>query len=130
MRTRVAASIMAVFMVQMVAAGFCMPSLSAAAVETSHEMMMSHCETSQATEIDHHHQSSDNAHSCIHCDLPDLSLTFDKDIQAFSHIAPDLLFVAFMPQLPSVSITGTSLYYSPPLRTSPVTFDLNLRIRV
>ncbi len=134
MRPRVAASVMAVFMLQVIAAGFCMPSAAAAPVETAHEMMMAHCDTGSSAQVSTHQHSGDDEHTCVHCDLPDVNLSVDKDdAHALNHLLNQLalaqLFVAYAPTVAS-TIARSSPFLLPPVRTSLDTFDLNQRIRV
>lgn len=133
---RAAAYVIAVFMLQMIAAGFCVPMASAAAtqMEKQQTSKATHCMQSPMSQEMSHEQSQASVndtveHVCTHCDLPDLSLLLDKQVQVLDSATPLILFIGLLPSLQTITIADFQ-NLSPPLRTSLFTFDLNQRFRV
>jgi len=131
---RISSAILAVFMLQVVAAGFCVSMANAAQVHTaSNDMPMSvmqHCATSHMTM--EHAEKTMNHHACAHCDMPDFSMTFDKHVFSADDIAVDFVVLGLAATTADVAIA--TFAHSPP--DTPLfyntlnTYNLNLRIRV
>jgi len=129
--------VLTVFMLQVVAAGFCAPMASATPVKqassmehcTSLGMPMAHT-IAVDTAVD---ANMDMQHACAHCDLPDASIALDKHAFAVADIAAEWMIIA-MAVTTTADIAVVSFVNSPQdLRkpsTSLSTFNLNLRIRV
>jgi len=134
---RASSSVIAVFMLQMVAAGFCMPLLAAAPVSapammshTAHAAEMTHCMTEvKAQQHQHSDVDQTSTHTCAHCDLPDVNISMDKHLFSMDDMGSALLFVTHVAARQSIVVAHFQ-HLSPPLRTSLFSFDLNQRIRV
>jgi len=128
---RVAVSVVAVFMLQVIAVGFCVSTAHATATPMvmAQSSDMNHCNhVSMAAEKPMGNETQAE-HVCAHCDFPDVNLVLDKQVLSFDDVTSVLLYVMFVPSVQSVEVEAfTNL--SPPLRTSLFTFDLNQRIRV
>ena len=122
--------VLGVFMLQVIAAGFCVPTASAASV--SQASNMEHCMTSSMDKQTMSMDASMAKHACAHCDMPDVSVSFDKhDVDNVS-FAVDFVVVAIVPTALDVE-AGTFVVSPPDLQThytSLSTYNLNLRIRV
>ncbi len=129
---RVAGYVLAVFMLQVVAAGFCVPMASAqsAAMEKHQLSEASHCmQSAMSQQMSHDREHEATTHVCTHCDLPDLAMALDKHVQVMDSGIALLWFVAVVPSVQTIAVTHFQ-NLSPPLRTSFFTFDLNQRFRV
>ncbi|MBN4060538.1 hypothetical protein JYT78_00555 [bacterium AH-315-I20] len=128
---RISGLVLSVFMLQVIAAGFCVPTVSAAPV--SQASNMEHCMGSTMN-MDEMNMMDESVvtHACAHCDLPDVSVSFDKhDVDNVS-FAADFVVVAIVPTALDVE-TATFVVSPPDLQThytSLSTYNLNLRIRV
>jgi hypothetical protein len=123
---------MAVFMLQIIAAGFCVPAAVASPVSMVPQLAseMNHCKHSAMDKGVQLHSESDAVnHVCAHCDLPDLSINLDKQTFDLAHTALILQFVSLVPTVQTI-VAPDFHNLSPPIRTSLYTFDLNQRFRV
>jgi len=128
---RIAASVIAVFMLQVIAVGFCVSTANATEMPMAMEQaaQMSHCDHSPMAQDMQMPNETQAEHVCAHCDFPDVNLVLDKQVLSMDDVTSALLYVVLIPSAQSVVVVEfTSL--SPPLRTSLFTFDLNQRIRV
>ena len=127
---RISHLVLAVFMVQVIAAGFCVPMVSAAPVKQVSSM--EHCMTGDTSMSGMQMDKSMSKHACAHCDLPDVSISLDKHVFSADDIAVDFVVVAIAATTDDVAVATFS--DSPPDLLSPqtslTTFNLNLRIRV
>jgi len=138
---RVSSLVVAVFMLQVVAAGFCVTLVDAEPL--NQVSAMAHCSASamhkSSLDMAAMHMSDADTdvhtveHACAHCDLPDIGLTLDK--HAFSSaadVAADYVVIAIAATTADVAIA--TFAHSPP--DTPVSYNtlnsynLNLRIRV
>jgi len=134
---RVAAYVLSVFMLQIIAAGFCISTASAAHVSgaTQQNVAKPHCmATTMKSEMLSSHESGMNdkktvSHVCVHCDLPDLSFAADKLATTMDHGSVIFVFVSLLLPTQAINVADFS-NLSPPLRTSLFSFDLNQRFRV
>jgi len=128
---RIAASVIAVFMLQVIALGFCVSTASATEIPMQMEQtaQMSHCDHSSMVQDKLMANETQAEHICAHCDFPDVSLILDKQVLSLDDVTAALLYVVLIPSAQSVVVAEFSCL-SPPLRTSLFTFDLNQRIRV
>jgi len=131
---RISHLVLAVFMVQVIAAGFCVPMASAVPVQQVSSMQ--HCMTGDMPMSEHasgmQMDKSMSQHACAHCDMPDISISFDKHSFDTADIAADFVVVALVPTVSDVA-TATFVVSPPDLQTqytSLSTYNLNLRIRV
>ncbi|WP_038247206.1 hypothetical protein [Ghiorsea bivora] len=136
---RISGLVLSVFVLQVVAAGFCVSTASAVPVQQV--SAMEHCfagnmQTSVQTQdigmskVDMN-QSMVN-HTCSHCDMPNVNISFDKHSFNVADIAVDFVVVALVPTVSDVT-TATFVVFPPDLQTqytSLSTYNLNLRIRV
>ncbi len=122
--------VLGVFMLQVVAAGFCVPMVSAASV--SQASNMEHCMTSSMDKQTMSMDTSMAKHACAHCDMPDVNISLDKVSFNITDIATDFFVVAIVPT--ALDVEAGSFVVSPPdlqtHYTSLSTYNLNLRIRV
>ena len=126
---RITTIVMAVFMMQVIAAGFCVTTASAApfSMEVQHASDTDHC---AGMNMDSAKPKSDKTeHACAHCDLPDVSVCLDKQASNIDYVDALFIFVALIPSTHALPVSDYQSL-SPPLRTSLFTFDLNQRIRV
>ncbi len=125
---RISGLVLAVFMLQVVAAGFCVPTASAASVQQV--SAMEHCMDKNM--IMAGMDKSKAGHACAHCDMPDVNIPLDKHSFDVADIAADFVVVALVPTVSDVP--AATFVVSPPDLLSPqtslTTFNLNLRIRV
>ncbi len=131
---RISSLVLAVFMLQVVAAGFCVSTASAAPVQQV--SAMEHCMvgnmqmSAQMQGMDMSQKMS--PHGCSHCDMPDVNISFDKHSFDVADIAADFVVIALVPTVSDVP-TATFVVSPPDLQTqytSLSTYNLNLRIRV
>jgi hypothetical protein len=131
---RMSSLVLSVFMLQVVAAGFCVSSVSAAPVQQVSQV--EHCMAGnmqmsaqmQGMDISQNMRS----HACAHCDMPDVNISFDKHTFDVADIAADFVLIALVPTVSDVP-TATFVVSPPDLQTqytSLSTYNLNLRIRV
>jgi hypothetical protein len=129
---RISSLVLAVFVLQVVAAGFCVPMVKAAPVKQV--SAMEHCMagnmqmSAQMQDMDMTMQ----AHGCPHCDMPDVNISFDKHSFDVADIAADFVLIALVPT--ALDVPTATFVDSPPdllaPQTSLTTYNLNLRIRV
>ena len=134
---RISSLVLAVFMLQVVAAGFCVSTASAAPVQQV--SAMEHCMagnmpmSAQMQGMDMSKMDMTmQAHGCSHCDMPDVNISFDKHSFDVADIAADFVVIALVPTVSDVP-TATFVVSPPDLQTqytSLSTYNLNLRIRV
>jgi len=132
---RVTHLVLATFMLQIVAAGFCVTLVNAAPEKQL--LAASHCNTAskQMSSMGMTHTAMDDkaaAHACSHCDLPDVNITFEKTAFSTADFAADLFVLTTILNISDVAM-ATFTESPPGLSTSltPLqTFHLNLRIRV
>jgi len=134
---RISALVLSVFMLQVVAAGFCVSTASAAPVQQV--SAMEHCMVGnmkmsvQMQDMDMSKMDMTmETHACPHCDMPDANLSLDKHTFDVSDIVADFIVVALVPMASDVA-TETFVVSPPDLQTqytSLTTYNLNLRIRV
>ncbi len=131
---RATALFVAVFMLQIIAAGFCATMVGAAPAQQV--IAGAHCATSaqhlSGLNMANMDMSSKTTnYACPHCDLPDINVSFDKTTFTTADLSADYFLLAMMPIADVVVITFDA---SPPhlsqLRTSLHSYNLNLRIRV
>ncbi|MDQ6981183.1 MAG: hypothetical protein Q9M46_06860 [Ghiorsea sp.] len=128
---RISTLVLSVFMLQVIAAGFCVPTVSAAPV--SQASNMEHCIGSSMSMAEMSNMDKPmDVHACAHCDLPDVSVSFDKhDVDKIS-FAVVFVVVAIMPT--ALDVETAIFVVSPPdlqtQYTSLTTYNLNLRFRV
>jgi len=135
---RLTGLMLAVFMLQVVAAGFCATMVHAEPVKQV--SAMAHCSTSsihvssmvmsdmQMSDMDNHAVK----HACSHCDMPDINISFDKTTFTPADLAADMFVVAFV-SIPSEMGIATFTEAPPYLsqrQTNLHHFNLNLRVRV
>ncbi len=125
---RISSLVLAVLMLQVVAAGFCMPVSNAAPV--SQVSAMEHCmdKTMSMADMD----KSKAKHACAHCDMPDATVAWDKHTFSSDNIAVTFMVVAMAATIHDMAAPvwvelPPDLFLTP---TSLTTFNLNLRIRV
>ncbi|MDX8383624.1 MAG: hypothetical protein R8M45_06045 [Ghiorsea sp.] len=133
-RQRLVSSVLAVLLLQVIAAGFCVPTAMASGTlpDIKHAVSMQHHEAApmQHQAAQHHHQSEQDTLACSHCDLPDLILSWDKTNAALAHVVLALIFVQTF-DMAQLQAHAAGIHLSPPpLRTSLLTHDLNQRFRV
>jgi len=139
-RARIAGSVLAVFMLQVIAAGFCMPMANAAVVSkhsdalvtASHHPMntMNHCQGMKAENMSKAAEQKPAAkHVCAHCDFPDINISLDKLSFDFDQATTLLFVINVLPPAQTLSLPDFK-NLSPPTRTSLFTFDLIQRFRV
>jgi len=139
-RAHMASTVLLVFMLQVIAAGFCMPMANAAVgskhsdapVATSHHPMntMNHCQGMKAESMSKAAEQQPAAkHVCAHCDFPDINISLDKLSFDFDQATTVLFVVSVLPPAQTLSLPDFK-NLSPPTRTSLFTFDLNQRFRV
>jgi len=135
---RISSLVLAVFMLQVVAAGFCVSTASASPVQQV--SAMEHCMTGEVQVVGQmsvQMQGMDmsqnmSLHACSHCDMPDVNISFDKHSFDVADIAADFVVIALVPTVSDVP-TATFVVSPPDLQTqytSLSTYNLNLRIRV
>ena len=125
---RISSLVLAVFMLQVVAAGFCVPTSNATPVQQA--SAMEHCMDKNMSMAGMDKNKAE--HACAHCDMPDVSISLDKHSFDVADIAADFVVVALVPTVSDVP-TATFVVSPPDLlspQTSLTTFNLNLRIRV
>lgn len=126
---------LAVLMLQVIAMGFCVSGSQAHAADmqpiaATHNhcgmvsMSMSAMPMSAVQPVDQ------PPAACVHCDLPDVSLSLDQ--QQDLHLADMVLVMMWaIALMPAPSCTPALANPSPPfLHTLPSLFDLNPRVRV
>jgi len=128
---RLSSLLLAVFMLQMIAAGLCAPLLSASPVQTSASMQ--HCMDDGLSMMDETMaDDSMQIAACVHCDIPDISIFMDKHSFGAADFNADLFVLAVMPTSSDVAVP--SLVAFPPvvsaLRHSLSSFHLNARFRI
>jgi len=135
---RVSSLVVAVFMLQVVAAGFCATMVHAEPVKQV--SAMAHCSASsmhvsglamsdmQMADMGEHSME----HACSHCDMPDINISFDKTTFSPADLAADMFVVALVltPSEVDVATFTDAPPYLSQLRTNLHHFNLNLRIRV
>ncbi len=131
---RISRLVLGVFMLQVVAAGFCVSTASASPVQQV--SAMEHCMVSSMQNAEHMQSMDTNQnmvkHACSHCDMPDVNISFDKHSFDVADIVADFVVVALVPAVSDVA-TATFVVSPPDLQTqytSLTTYNLNLRIRV
>jgi len=134
---RMSSLVLSVFMLQVVAAGFCVSTALAAPVQQV--SAMEHCMagnmqmSAQMQDMDMSKMDMTmQAHGCSHCDMPDVNISFDKHSFDVADIAADFVLIALVPTVSDVP-TATFVVSPPDLQTqytSLSTYNLNLRIRV
>ncbi|MCF6208329.1 MAG: hypothetical protein L3J61_02925 [Ghiorsea sp.] len=129
---RISALVLSVFMLQVVAAGFCVSTASASPVQQV--SAMEHCmvgNMKMPVQMQDMNQAV-ASHACSHCDMPDANISFDKHSFDVADIAVDFVVLALVPTVSDVA-TATFVVSPPDLQTqytSLLTYHLNLRIRV
>ncbi len=127
---RISGLVLSVFMLQVIAAGFCVPTVSAASV--SQASNMEHCMTSSMDKQTMSMDASMAKHACAHCDMPDVNISLDKVSFNIADIAADFFVVAIVPT--ALDVEANTFVVSPPdlqtHYTSLSAYNLNLRIRV
>ncbi len=125
---RISSLVLAVFVLQVVAAGFCVPTASAAPVQQA--SAMEHCMDKNMSMAGM--DKSKAKHACAHCDMPDVSISLDKHVFTADDIAVDFVIVAMAAT--TLDMAEPTWAESPPDLLSPqtslTTYNLNLRIRV
>ncbi|MDQ6983605.1 MAG: hypothetical protein Q9M44_02710 [Ghiorsea sp.] len=136
---RISTLVLSVFMLQVVAAGFCVSTSSASPVQQV--SAMEHCMVGnmkmsvQMQGMDMSKMDMNQAvatHACSHCDMPDVNISFDKHTFDVTDVAADFVVLALVPTVSDVA-TATFVVSPPDLQTqytSLTTYNLNLRIRV
>jgi len=136
---RISALVLSVFMLQVIAAGFCVSTASASPVQQV--SAMEHCMVgnmkmySQMQDMDMSKMDMNQAmatHACSHCDMPAVNISFDKHTFDVVDIVADFVVLALVPTVSDVA-TATFVVSPPDLQTqytSLSTYNLNLRIRV
>ena len=136
---RISGLVLSVFMLQVVAAGFCVATASAAPVQQVSAMehcmagnmqMSAQMQNMDMSTVDMNQSMS--AHACSHCDMPDVSISFDKHSFDAADIVADFVVIGHVPTVSDVA-TATFVVSPPDLQTqhtSLSTYNLNLRIRV
>jgi len=127
---RISSLVLTVFMLQVIAAGFCAPMVSVAPVKQV--SMMEHCMTGGMSMADTSIDKTMGAHACAHCDLPDVHLAVDKHSIDAANLVMDLVVLAIVPTALDMKVLAF-VDVSPGVLTpqnSLSTFYLNLRTRV
>lgn len=131
---RMSSLVLSVFMLQVVAAGFCVTTASATPVQQV--SAMEHCmagKMDMTSQMQGMGMSQNMAtHACSHCDMPDVNITFDKPTFDVADFAVDFVVVAIVYTISDIRI-ATCLGAPPDIGTVSkqlTTFNLNLRIRV
>ncbi|MDQ7002861.1 MAG: hypothetical protein Q9N02_09290 [Ghiorsea sp.] len=126
---RISSLVLSVFMLQVIAAGFCVSTASATPV--SQVSAMEHCMTRNVS-IHGMNDQDVVKHTCSHCNMPDANISFDKHSFDVADIVADFVVIALVPTVSDVA-TATFVVSPPDLQhqnTSLTTYNLNLRIRV
>lgn len=130
---RISSLVLSVFMLQVIAAGFCVSTASATPV--SQVSAMEHCmigNTSMPMQMQGMDHQKIVKHACSHCDMPDVNISFDKHSFDVANIVADFAVIALVPTVSDV-VVATFVVSPPDLQyqyTSLTTYNLNLRIRV
>ncbi len=126
---RISGLVLGVFVLQVIAAGFCVSTASAAPMpQVSSEM--AHCMGGNMSGMDMHQGMA--KHACSHCDMPDATISFDKHSFDVADWAAHFVVVALVPTVSDVQ-AATFVVSPPDLQTqytSLSTYHLNLRLRV
>ncbi|PCI02712.1 MAG: hypothetical protein COB79_01690 [Zetaproteobacteria bacterium] len=131
---RISGLVLSVFMLQIVAAGFCVTTASAA--PSQQVSNMEHCMVGnmQASEKMSKMDINQNmaTHACSHCDMPDVSIAFDKHTFEAADMAAIAVVLAIVPTVSDVQVS--TFLEAPPnilsLQNNLSTYNLNLRFRV
>ena len=101
---RVAVSVVAVFMLQVIAVGFCISAANATAAPMMMEQAskMNHCEHSSMIQDKRMSNKTQAEHVCAHCDFPDLNLVLDKQVLSMDDVTSVLLYVVLVPSVQSI----------------------------
>lgn len=127
---RITTAVMAVFMVQIFAAGFCVTTTSAAHAAPAMTAVANHCaEMSMDMAAP---QNSEQGKHASHCDLPDASFILEKLSTSDVDLSIQLYVLAVVPMAFDVEVSSFSTIPLDlvPLRTDLSSFNLNLRTRV
>lgn len=131
---RMSSLVLSVFMLQVVAAGFCVTTASATPVPQV--SAMEHCmvgKMDMSSQMQGMDMSQSMAtHACSHCDMPDVNIAFDKPTFDVADFSVDFVVVAILPTTSDIHI-ATYLDAPPDIGAASkqlTTFNLNLRIRV
>lgn len=125
---RTATAMMAAFLLQTTAAGFCLNEATAEPMPVP-QMVESHCNEAMAgTQASpmgdmHHHSSTDSSGACAHCDTPDLWASAGNSID----LTPYLLVMPAVVSNGSVQHVATVQVDIPPILAPPTSHTLLYR---